>query len=145
MSKFFIFTWHPDMAHSFTNRTDSRKKKFEFLNILNFSLWHLLVIFGKKNKIWLRMFDCSIRVKNAIKINFITAVTNYLHYLYNELYMLLICDILRKWLGYITECYKVSKYETLNDSRIVGLKWILSKAGWVRCNVANPVTARSVY
>ena len=28
----------------------------------------------------LRMFDCGIRVKNAIKINFITVVTNYLHY-----------------------------------------------------------------
>ena len=40
---------------------------------------------------------------------------------------------------------KISKYETLNDSRIVGLKWILSKAGWVHCNVANPITARSVY
>ena len=44
----------------------------------------------------LRMFDCCIRVKNAIKINFITVVTNYLHYWYNELYMLLICDIFRK-------------------------------------------------
>ena len=29
---------------------------------------------------YLRMFDCGIRVKNAIKINFITVVTNYLHY-----------------------------------------------------------------
>ena len=28
----------------------------------------------------LRMLDCGIRVKNAVKINFITAVTNYLHY-----------------------------------------------------------------
>ena len=42
------------------------------------------------------MFDCGISVKNAIKINFITAVTNYLHYSYNKLYMLLICDILHK-------------------------------------------------
>ena len=52
----------------------------------------------------LRMFDCGIRVKNTIKINFITVVINYLHYKYNELYMLLICDIFRTWLGYVTEC-----------------------------------------
>ena len=34
------------------------------------NVWHIA----------LRMFDCGIRVKNAIKINFITVVTNYLHY-----------------------------------------------------------------
>ena len=36
--------------------------------------------FGSVGDADLRMFDCGIRVKNAIKINFITAVTNYLHY-----------------------------------------------------------------
>ena len=33
-----------------------------------------------KQRTSLRMFDCGIRVKNAIQINFITAVTNHLHY-----------------------------------------------------------------
>ena len=34
------------------------------------NVWHIA----------LRMFDCGIRVKNEIKINFITVVTNYMHY-----------------------------------------------------------------
>ena len=33
-----------------------------------------------KQIVKLRMFDCGIRVKNAIKINLITVITNYLHY-----------------------------------------------------------------
>ena len=55
-----------------------------------------LIILTPRTMTILRMFDCGIRVKNAIKINFITVVTNYLHYQYNELYMLLICDIFHK-------------------------------------------------
>ena len=46
---------------------------------------------------------------------------------------------------FANKCLKICKYETLNDLRVVGLKWIPSKAGWVHCNVINPVTARSVY
>ena len=42
------------------------------------------------------MFGYGIGVKNVIEINFNTVITNCMHYKYNELWMLFICDIFRK-------------------------------------------------
>ena len=44
----------------------------------------------------LRKFAYGIEVKNSIEINFIVAITNYMHYYYKELWMLLMRDILCK-------------------------------------------------
>ena len=51
----------------------------------------------------------------------------------------------RLWPGFNT-VYRIQLTAKIRDSTpCVGLKWILIKAGWVRCNFANPVTTRSVY
>ena len=44
---------------------------------------HLYSIYFFMSYEQLRLFNRGIRLKNAIKINFITVVTNYLHYYYN--------------------------------------------------------------